>query len=67
VNKDYLKPDFLEQLKQLTTITWDGELISKSNTNYLHKHGLITRTAGGWNIINKKGIQSLIEIGALRS
>ncbi len=57
--------DYIEQLKQCMSATWDGHLICKSDRDQLNKHGLIMRV-GGFNIITKKGIRTLLALGLLR-
>lgn len=59
-------PTVTEQLKQLLTVTWDGNLISKDARNILHKKYLINR-CNGYNFINEDGIKLLIELGELKS
>ena len=54
----------LEQLFQLIHLTWDGDLISKQWTNKLLARGYINK-ANGWNIINKKGIVVLTDLGLI--
>jgi hypothetical protein len=55
----------IEQLKQLTTVTWDGDLISKSEQESLEKTGLVQR-AYGFNFITKKGVEYLVNLGILK-
>lgn len=55
----------IEQLKQLATVTWDGNLISKSNRDELVKSGLATRF-NGWNWITLEGVRTLENIAILR-
>ncbi len=56
----------LDQLTQLTTATWDGDLISKADRDSLVKDGLAIRKSG-WNIISGKGIELLNLINVLSS
>lgn len=51
----------LEQLKQLTKVTWDGNLICKSDRDNLVKIGLADRLEG-FNFITKKGLKYLIDL-----
>ena len=55
----------LEQLQQLLTATWDGNLISKSDRSELVKSGLAAR-AQGWNFITADGIRMLDNLGMLK-
>jgi predicted transcriptional regulator len=57
----------LEQLTQLKTVTWDGNLISKDYRDQLVKAGLAERTNGGWNFITAKGVEYLFNLGVLRA
>lgn len=54
----------IEQLKQLTSCTWDGNLISKSERDELVKTGLAQR-GYGWNWITEKGVEYLVNLGIL--
>lgn len=56
----------IEQLLQLTQITWDGDVISKSCRDELVKSGLAQRAAG-FNFITGKGIQYLLDLGFIHS
>ena len=49
----------ISQLLQLTHLTWDGDLISKSERTKLVKAELAQRVKGGWNIITSNGIEYL--------
>lgn len=49
-----------EQLRQLMTATWDGDLISKSDRDQLYKVGMI-KQAHGFNFITDVGIRCLID------
>ena len=60
-----LTPPWLEQLRQLKTITWDGNLISKADRDELFKRGLIDR-AHGWQWLTRAGVDELIKQGDLR-
>ena len=55
----------LEQLIHLTKATFDGDLISKTGRDELHKAELVERCQG-WNFITAKGIQLLVDLGILR-
>lgn len=54
----------LETLIQCMQITFDGDLISKSDRNDYFKKGLIAKSYG-FNIITKKGIKYLDELGII--
>lgn len=56
----------IEQLKQLTYCTWDGNLISKSDRDELVKAGLAAR-GYGWNWITEKGVEYLVNLGLLKA
>lgn len=51
------------QLQQLTHLTWDGDLISKSDRDKLLKAELSQKINNGWNIITAKGIEYLEGLG----
>ena len=46
---------------------WDGDLISKTDRDYLVKFELVEKCTGGWNIITPKGITYLSELGFILS
>lgn len=48
----------LDQLAQLVRITWDGDLISKSERDHLVKEGFAAMS-NGFNIITPLGIEYL--------
>lgn len=52
----------IAQLQQLTSITHDGDLISKPDRDALFKSGLIQRF-DGWNIVTSKGVEYLQNLG----
>ena len=54
----------IEQLQQLTTVTWDGDLISKTDRDELVKCGFAKRVLG-WNYITEEGIRTLVFLGGL--
>lgn len=56
----------IEQLKQLATATWDGNLISKSDRDELVKAELAQR-GYGWNWITEKGVKYLVDLGLLKA
>lgn len=56
----------LEQLRQLTEATWDGNLISKDATRRLVEHGWADKVEG-WNIATKEGLEVLIKLGILKA
>ena len=53
----------VEQLLQLLQITWDGDIINKTERDILIKLELAYTTSGGFNIITPKGIEYLYELG----
>lgn len=55
-----------EQLLQLTQITWDGDLISKQDRDWLVAQGLAVRN-NGFNIITPEGINFLLELKLLHA
>lgn len=58
----------IEQLIQIFEhSTWDGNLISKSSRDELVKSGLVAKAKDGWNIITKKGIEYLVNLGIAKS
>lgn len=56
----------IEQLKQLSTVTWDGNLISKHDRDELVKVGLAHR-GFGWNWLSDKGVETLINLDLLKA
>ena len=46
-----------EVLMQLTTVTWDGNLLSKSTRDWLIERGLAQRFGSGWNWLTAKGVE----------
>ncbi len=55
----------LEQLQQLTTATWDGDLISKQDRTRLVKRGY-AKEVEGWNLLTPKGLRVLLDMGLLK-
>ncbi len=53
----------IEQLLQLLRITWDGDLVNKTERDILVKLGMANTVYGGFNIITAKGIKYLFELG----
>jgi hypothetical protein len=51
------------QLQQLTHLTWDGDLISKTERDRLVKAELAQRMNHGWQIITPKGVEYLEALG----
>lgn len=49
----------IAQLCQLTHLTWDGDLISKTDRDNLVHSGYAQRFNGGWNLITENGINYL--------
>jgi hypothetical protein len=60
--KELSTQSLVEQLQQLTCLTWDGDLIGKSNRDELVKVGLAQRF-NGWNLITEKGVKYLQDLG----
>lgn len=57
----------IEQLMQLTQITWDGDIISKHERDQLVKSGLAQRMPHGFNVITDKGVEVLYDLGLINS
>lgn len=55
----------IEQLEQLKTFTWDGNLISKTDRDELVKYGYAVRATDGWQIITPSGIDCLVKLKRL--
>jgi hypothetical protein len=55
----------IEQLKQLATVTWDGNLICSHERDALVKSGLVLRVAG-WNLLSAKGVEYLIDLNLIK-
>lgn len=55
----------LEQLKQLLKVTWDGDLISKTDRDKLFQSDYC-RKYEGFNYITDKGIRTLVDLGELK-
>ena len=53
-----------ESLEQCMTLTGDGDLISKSNRDELHKLGLIARKRG-YNFLTEAGVEQLHQCGII--
>jgi hypothetical protein len=62
---EYILKNNIEQLIQLTKVTWDGNLISKSARNNLVKCRYV-KQVNGWNFITPTGIKILINLGYLK-
>lgn len=58
---------FRDQIMQLLRITWDGDLVSKSDRDELVRRGLAVKTNGGYNILTKEGIEYLHNNNYLKS
>lgn len=56
----------VDQLRQLTSPVWDGNLIGKTQRDHLVKQGLVGR-AMGWNFLSEKGVETCIALGILRA
>ena len=59
------KRNYMEQLVQLTTVTWDGDLICKSDRDELVKCGYAEKI-NGFNLITANGIIALSNLGIIR-
>lgn len=55
----------IDQLIQLKSITWDGNLISKTDRDELVSCGLAQRCYG-YNLITCKGIEYLVNLALLK-
>ena len=53
----------VEQLLQLLRITWDGDLVNKTERDILVKLELAINFGNGYNIITPKGVTYLDELG----
>ena len=53
----------VSQLQQLTSLTWDGDLIGKIERNTLVERGLAQKMNNGWNIITPMGVEYLQGLG----
>ena len=51
-----------EALLQLTSITWDGDLLSKDQRTHLVKVGWADQLPGGFNLITAEGLQVLLDL-----
>lgn len=58
--------EHLEQLKQLRSVTWDGNLIGKQYRDDLVKSGLVERL-DGWNWLTRRGVEYLITLRELKA
>jgi len=56
----------LEAMEQLTTATWDGDLISKTFRDRMVEYGYAVRSSG-WNVITPAGIRYLVEHNRLKA
>ncbi len=54
-----------EQLLQLVTATWDGNLISKADRDWLVTNGYAEQQSG-YNFLTAKGIKEVVNLGLLR-
>ena len=53
----------VEQLLQLLRITWDGDLVNKTERDILLSLGLCQSFGAGWNLITESGVRCLYELG----
>jgi hypothetical protein len=56
----------MDQLRQLLTPCWDGNLLSKPARDHLHRSGLVGRV-NGWNFLTDKGVEYCVTLRLLRS
>lgn len=61
INNMSHQPEIIEQLNQLKTATWDGDLISKYLRDLCVNKGLAQRSKCGWNVITAEGLSVLVE------
>lgn len=54
----------IESLLQLTRLTWDGDIISKSDRDFLIRSGLAQRN-NGYSMVTPKGIQYLVDLNLI--
>ena len=54
----------IDQLEQLMTVTWDGNLISKTDRDVLVEKGYAYNNRG-WNVITGKGLDILDDLGLI--
>lgn len=59
---EFSNQPLVAQLQQLTSLTWDGDLIDKNSKKILFEKELIT-CHNGWSVINKRGIDYLETLG----
>ena len=52
-------------LKQFITVTWDGDVVSKSSRDFLISKGFLFKI-GGFTTLTRKGLQVLIDLGGLK-
>ena len=57
----------MAQLQQLTCLTWDGDLIGKTERDKLIYLGYAKKVPKGWNIITDSGIKYLENLGFIHS
>lgn len=55
----------IEQLLQLLRLTWDGDLVSKTERDVLEKFGLCQSIDGGFNLITPRGVEILSQLGLI--
>ena len=60
-----IRTGLLEQLQQLTSLTWDGDLLSKDQRNKLVDKGYATKVSG-YNIISPSGICLLSDLELIK-
>jgi hypothetical protein len=55
-----------EALQQLTTVTWDGNLLSKITRDWLVERGLVQRF-DGFNWLTEKGVEHCVTLKILKT
>jgi hypothetical protein len=55
----------IEQLLQLLRLTFDGDIINKTERDVLLKAGLCEKFGCGWNLITSKGVEYLYDLGLI--
>ena len=59
------KNNYIQQLAQLTTLTWDGDLICKTHRDELVKSGYAEKI-NEFNLITANGTLVLINLGIIK-
>jgi hypothetical protein len=56
----------IDTFLQLATITWDGNLISKTDRDYLVQTGY-AKKVNGWNYLTTNGIIALVNLRLIKA